>query len=527
VALGVCLFLAMVAGIFIGLNLFGGNTKVKYTLEDDIRLLMVEGNVVVLDYEGNEIEIIDNMRIEPGYQIKMGSDSTAWIQINDDKAYEITENSNVILSDVLENDVCEVVVEEGKIKEVKIEDVPTIGDKLDEYQVGDTIFFGRFEQDNNLENGSEPIEWIILDKQEDRMLVISRYALDVRNYYSASTLLTWEKSGVRNWLNTEFYNSAFMNRDKELISLTQVNDNQKGTLDYLFLLNVEEAYSYFGDVYLGVDGQRTENRNRCVFPTAYALAKDPYLYTFEDEYWDMSGSMDWWLRSPGTVIRTASCVTAKGVIYSDGANPRYEFGIRPVMWISKNKSVVDKWVPYEEKELEVEYMSIDSSVWKKAYAGVINTEYNQAVMNFGAIVSLEVSYCLYDIDVNGVPELFMCTGSSYADRQCSVYSYNSDNGVYLIDVLSGFHLDPIPYVEDNTVVMYGGITGLWTLEKYRWTSGGLSPVESYLSKEEELYNYPDYKLLHQYEWSDSSGLDNWSGNPMPNDCAGIEWKTGT
>ena len=31
------------------------------------------------------------------------------------------------------------------------------------YQVGDVITFGTYEQDNNLENGAEPIEWQVLE----------------------------------------------------------------------------------------------------------------------------------------------------------------------------------------------------------------------------------------------------------------------------------------------------------------------------------------------------------------------------
>ena len=33
--------------------------------------------------------------------------------------------------------------------------------------VGEEITLGRFEQDNNLENGMEDIEWIVLEEKED------------------------------------------------------------------------------------------------------------------------------------------------------------------------------------------------------------------------------------------------------------------------------------------------------------------------------------------------------------------------
>ena len=34
--------------------------------------------------------------------------------------------------------------------------------------VGDTIFFGEYEQDNNLSNGKEEIEWIVLAKENNK-----------------------------------------------------------------------------------------------------------------------------------------------------------------------------------------------------------------------------------------------------------------------------------------------------------------------------------------------------------------------
>ncbi len=45
-------------------------------------------------------------------------------------------------------------------------------------EVGDVIYFGSYEQDNNLSNGKEEIEWIVLAKENRKALLISKYALD-------------------------------------------------------------------------------------------------------------------------------------------------------------------------------------------------------------------------------------------------------------------------------------------------------------------------------------------------------------
>ena len=42
-------------------------------------------------------------------------------------------------------------------------------------KVGDSFTFGSYEQDNDLNNGTEPIEWQVLAIENNRALLISRY----------------------------------------------------------------------------------------------------------------------------------------------------------------------------------------------------------------------------------------------------------------------------------------------------------------------------------------------------------------
>jgi tetratricopeptide (TPR) repeat protein len=44
--------------------------------------------------------------------------------------------------------------------------------------IGDTVFFGVYEQDGNEENGLEPIKWIVLAKNGDYTLLLSEYILE-------------------------------------------------------------------------------------------------------------------------------------------------------------------------------------------------------------------------------------------------------------------------------------------------------------------------------------------------------------
>lgn len=204
--------------------------------------------------------------------------------------------------------------------------------------VGDTIIFGSYEQDNDSSNGKENIEWLMLTKKDDKLLVVSQYALDCQPYNTEGRDATWETCTLRKWLNDEFFNEAFSAGEQTLIPTMKVTadkdpyyeDNTrpgKPTEDKIFLLSVNEAEIFF----------RGDEARKCV-PTAYAIANGAYT---NDDY--TSGGVAtcwWWLRSPGRGGQTP----ASGVYYG-GAVDYYRAGfgrerqddcVRPAMWIDLN-----------------------------------------------------------------------------------------------------------------------------------------------------------------------------------------------
>jgi len=87
-------------------------------------------------------------------------------------------------------------------------------------RIGDKIYFGTYEQDNNFNNGTEEIEWIILDEDENYFMLYSMYALKAMAFSETGNYgITWEDSDVRQWLNKEFYVQAFSDEEKEKIAL--------------------------------------------------------------------------------------------------------------------------------------------------------------------------------------------------------------------------------------------------------------------------------------------------------------------
>ncbi|MCF0111922.1 MAG: hypothetical protein HUJ58_08465, partial [Erysipelotrichaceae bacterium] len=84
---------------------------------------------------------------------------------------------------------------------------------LSEASVGDYIKFGTYEQDNKTNNGKEEIEWKVVAKSENKLLVVSRYVLTSKSY-DADAGKTWANTKIRTWLNGSFYDGAFTDVEK-------------------------------------------------------------------------------------------------------------------------------------------------------------------------------------------------------------------------------------------------------------------------------------------------------------------------
>ena len=193
-------------------------------------------------------------------------------------------------------------------------------------KAGDFIMLGHYEQDGNLTNGAEAIEWMVLSVEDGRTLVISRYGLDAKQYNEKRTSVTWETCSLRAWLNGEFYDNAFSSEEKRLIrEITLKNpDNAKyrskggnDTTDRIFLLSIDEAKQFFA----------ADRARRC-WPTEYAENNGAFVAA------NNGGMTWWWLRSPGTDDNVAAGVSTGGVVHNDGYDVNSTSGaVRPAFWL--------------------------------------------------------------------------------------------------------------------------------------------------------------------------------------------------
>ena len=168
-------------------------------------------------------------------------------------------------------------------------------------QKGDTVVIGEYAGEN--------IEWLVLAKQGNKLLLISKDALFKHQYSDSENSggYSWYGSSLRDYLNGSFYRTAFTADEESIILTTKVKDTKQpdygkvynyDTNDKLFLLSVDEAKNYFS----------SNNARSC--------------------------GKTYWLRSVGWQYYCASQVKYDGSIDTEGANVIDEFYyVRPAMWV--------------------------------------------------------------------------------------------------------------------------------------------------------------------------------------------------
>ncbi len=176
---------------------------------------------------------------------------------------------------------------------------------IKEADVLDVITFGQYEQDGNRDNGKEEIEWIVLAKDDETALLLSRKALDTVKFNEARESCTFEDSTVFKFLNVEFYDNAFNEDEKAIFSESESK---------VSLLTKEEAIEY-----LSVDEAHVDR----ALITAYAESKGART---------RNGACWWWLKDGGNSAASAKYVHFDGTVQDNGFAFDYdEVAIRPVI----------------------------------------------------------------------------------------------------------------------------------------------------------------------------------------------------
>ncbi len=210
--------------------------------------------------------------------------------------------------------------------------------------------FGSYPQGSG--DAREPLEWLVLETEGDKALLLSRYGIAFRSYHEDRENSLWQDSDLRKWLNDDFLKTAFSPEEQQRIMLSElVNDNNEcgmpdrnddndklaeffpnfypkkkfavitNTRDLIFCLSIADTERYF---------KTAPERQQCRI-TEHARKQ-------VTNHKPGNGSEGWWLRcSPGNRgSRDTLYVNCFGVACNCDGNEK--LAVRPALWVKLQPS---------------------------------------------------------------------------------------------------------------------------------------------------------------------------------------------
>lgn len=282
------------------------------------KVLVVDENDGTINMDG--IDVCSDAYVRPAMWVKYYPD----VESNSKNIEDSYIQKNRIESE-------DLAIQASKVKCVTEYSKNTVVKKMD------TVKFGSYPQSGEIGVGNEPIEWIVLEKNNNEMLLLSKYILDCKCFNDEDKEVTWETCTLRKWLNDAFYNYAFSTNEKEKIVKSVVKNKENveygtsggnDTVDFVYLLSNDECIKFFGNI-------DNRHNNKCLATNATEYAKNIFnngrqLYVKKTQRfsWDY-GNSEFWLRSPAENNYFGK-VWSHGEIY--GAVVNYcDAGVRPLI----------------------------------------------------------------------------------------------------------------------------------------------------------------------------------------------------
>lgn len=256
----------------------------------------------------------------------------------------------------------------------------SIFDMENDFSVGDVVVIGNYSHEDKDYGGYPylPVQWLVLEKKEDAILLLSLYSVDTEPYYDLEYMgeadlpesVSWENCSLRKWLNEDFMQSTFLETEQECIKQVAVQafgnsvngiSGSDVTWDYLFLLSKEEVKQY-----LETEAKRITHTVPKVEQGYSMFGEEP-----SEEFFD-----GWWIRTSGKDTESVLYVNQQGEIVLDGAYVESGYiAVRPAMWVDLDKveqisetmndvTLLEREANYSKYKSEGEYRSVLKSLWE-------------------------------------------------------------------------------------------------------------------------------------------------------------------
>ena len=189
----------------------------------------------------------------------------------------------------------------------------------------------------------EPIKWKVIEEDNDKLFLFSKLLLD--NHIFDNNSNDYSLSSIRIWLNNDFYNKAFTDNEKSLITSKTIDTEKnvyepygykvlsESLIDKIFLLSKDDitnkSYGF------------NNNNDKCKKVTDYAKANGAWEkvvdYDIANGVWKSEESPNgwYWLRNPWSYDDVAG-IGGDGCIYKGYVDDKGS-GVAPALVINKIK----------------------------------------------------------------------------------------------------------------------------------------------------------------------------------------------
>lgn len=217
----------------------------------------------------------------------------------------------------------------------------------------------------------EPIRWRVLQNEGDQLFLLADSVLDQQQYGPKNK--NWKESSIRSWLNKEFLNTAFSEKEKKAIINSKIVTKDRGgnpsnvakekTTDKVFLLSYEEAVNKkygFSKRNKRVDVAAKMYSSDYAF-TLNTLQKSYYKYT--DAYiraivrHNDERMTSWYLRTPRIWDEQAAIKESSYLVYSNGTtientDSNIRMGICPAIKVKASSKLLSTKNPMPDEVIE-------------------------------------------------------------------------------------------------------------------------------------------------------------------------------
>lgn len=391
-------------------------------------------------------------------------------------AGQSSENASESIEETIEIDYNEKFIDELNDK---ITNTKTIWEQPREATVDnfESIEFGNYYINDIAGEKKEPIEWVIMKKENNRALLLSRYVLDYHSYddrvrNKANNYKQfnsdWKDSSLREWLNNYFYNESFNEYEKSVIQNTYLDNTYYyikliedyeqtylNTNDNVFILAIDELIDYptFSGKNRKLTARATEfAKNFKRKGISVAVNKDN---DSDKNHQKLDGDISpYWVRS-SELYNMAYIFYSEQVADAYGL-PEYglpvdsnisSYGVRPAIWVSFDSSKYKEIEKLEKEEKQREIADREASAKNRIFD----------FATFSA--AIENSPCVVDfpemIQENVMPVVTFGNYYYFADEKRRdidwiVLNKDIENRVALLiskDIIESVPYDDKPYYE--------------------------------------------------------------------------------